>query len=512
MPSTIATALLLALLTGAPAAYAQTAVASRTRPHVEILASDRLEGREVGSAGERLAGDYIATQLARVGARALPGRADMFASFEFTAGSRDGGSRISIGRGTAAPQIFESRGQIRALSFSDDGDVTGPVVFAGYGLVVPEAQNFGYDSYATLDVTDKIVVVLRYFPEDADPKTRGILARYAGLRYKALAARQRGAKALLVVTGPRSPNAGETIPMTFDTALAGSGLPAASIGREAADAIFAGATPLRDVQQGARFGESARGRLRPPRRDDHAEDRRGPQKTDRTQRHRVPPRDGARHRTREAVDRRGRALRSPGPRRQGQLAGASSRAFRRASRRRRQRLRYGGCAGDGRGALDAAEPPARGAGALVGRGDRTDRIERVYGDTSSAPEPDRGVSELRHGRPHAGQQVDRAGGRDEAPSGPGCSSASTSPPASTSWSRRIRISQRMSPRLTRRASRASPSPLDRTPTTTSPPTPPTRSTTRISIGSSTWQSRSFSGSAAPSSHPSSPRSTSRRRE
>ncbi len=44
-----------------------------------------------------------------------------------------------------------------------------------------------------------------------------------------MAARQRGAKALLVVTGPRSPNAGQTVPMTFDTALAGSGIPAASI-------------------------------------------------------------------------------------------------------------------------------------------------------------------------------------------------------------------------------------------------------------------------------------------
>ena len=44
-----------------------------------------------------------------------------------------------------------------------------------------------------------------------------------------MAARQRGAKALLVVTGPRSPNAGELIPMTFDTALAGSGIVAASI-------------------------------------------------------------------------------------------------------------------------------------------------------------------------------------------------------------------------------------------------------------------------------------------
>ena len=106
------------------------------------------------------------------------------------------------------------------------------MVFAGYGIVVPDSQDFGYDSYAALDVKDKVVVVLRYFPEDADQKTRGILARYSGERYKAMAARQRGAKALLVVAGPRSPNAGELIPMTFDTALAGSGIVAASISGE----------------------------------------------------------------------------------------------------------------------------------------------------------------------------------------------------------------------------------------------------------------------------------------
>ena len=126
------------------------------------------------------------------------------------------------------------------MSFSDSGEVSGPVVFAGYGLVVPDSQNFGYDSYAGLDVKDKVVVVLRYFPEDADQKTRRFSSRYSDLRYKAMAARQRGAKALIVVTGPRSPNAGATIPMTFDTALAGSGIVAASIGNDAAQAIFAG--------------------------------------------------------------------------------------------------------------------------------------------------------------------------------------------------------------------------------------------------------------------------------
>jgi hypothetical protein len=225
---------------------AQTAGA-RTRPHVEFLASDRLEGREAGSQGERLAAEYLAAQLTRIGALPLPGRADMFLPFEFTAGSRDGGSVMTLQRtdGTAGGPI-----RIQALSFSDDASVTGSVVFAGYGIVVPESQNLPYDSYAGLDVTDKVVVVLRYFPEDADEKTRAILARYSDLRYKAMAARQRGARAMLVVTGPRSPNAGEFVPMTFDTALAGSGIPAASIRGADADALFTGAAkPLRQAQE-----------------------------------------------------------------------------------------------------------------------------------------------------------------------------------------------------------------------------------------------------------------------
>ena len=128
---------------------------------------------------------------------------------------------------------------MQALSFSDNADVSdAPVVFAGYGIVVPDSQNFPYDSYATLDVKDKVVLVLRYFPEDAEPKTKGILSRYADLRYKAMAARQHGAKAILIVTGPKSPNAGETIPMSFDTALAGSGIVAASVSSAVADSMF----------------------------------------------------------------------------------------------------------------------------------------------------------------------------------------------------------------------------------------------------------------------------------
>jgi hypothetical protein len=219
------------------------AAQSATRWHVQALASERTEGRLAGSKGERVASGYIVSQLQRIGAKPLPGQSDYLLPFEFTAGTHDGGSRVSIETAQVPTQatggiVFNSF-QTRALAFSDDGDVTGPVVFAGYGIVVPQSQDFGYDSYATLDVKSKIVLVLRYFPEDADQKTKGILARYSDLRYKAMMARQRGARALLVVTGPRSPNAGELVPMTFDTALSGSGIVAASVAGTAANAMFA---------------------------------------------------------------------------------------------------------------------------------------------------------------------------------------------------------------------------------------------------------------------------------
>ena len=216
---------ILAFLLSGAASAQSTAPASKTRGFVEALAAPTLEGRLAGSNGEKLASDYIVSELKKIGARPLPGRTDFLMPFAFTAGTRDGGSTISVN----TTSRFNSQADVRALSFSDNAEVSGEVVFAGYGIVVPESQNFGYDSYTTLDVKDKIVLVLRYFPEDADQKTKGILARYADLRYKAMAARQRGAKAMLVVTGPRSPNAGETIPMSFDTALAGSGIVAASI-------------------------------------------------------------------------------------------------------------------------------------------------------------------------------------------------------------------------------------------------------------------------------------------
>lgn len=235
--------------------FGQTATASKIKQHVETLASDKFEGRLTGSPGEKLAGDYLIAELKRIGAKPLPGMTDFRIPFTFTAGSKDGGSKLTVtrtgaGGATTGMSDFSGNQNVMALSFSDTAQATGEVVFAGYGLVVPNSQEFGYDSYQGLDVKDKVVVVLRYFPEDADQKTRAILARYADLRYKAQAARQRGAKAMIVVTGPRSPNAGAVVPMSFDTAIAGSGIVAISVSGAAAQPIFQAANKqLEEVQK-----------------------------------------------------------------------------------------------------------------------------------------------------------------------------------------------------------------------------------------------------------------------
>jgi hypothetical protein len=123
------------------------------------------------------------------------------------------------------------------------------VIFVGYGLVVPGEIAQGYDSYAGIDVKDKIVLALNYVPEGVPVERRQDLNLYAGLRYKAMAARERGAKALLVVNGPNSPGAGNLVPLGFDQASASSGIIVTSVGGRVADLLVASSgKSLKDVQ------------------------------------------------------------------------------------------------------------------------------------------------------------------------------------------------------------------------------------------------------------------------
>ena len=224
--------------------------------HIQILASDDLEGRMTGSKGAKLAAKHIAAQFAYFNLKPIGDEVSYFQEFEFTAGRRIIAEENSFHitrhmHGTEQTMEFSVEQDFQPLSFSRNGVVEGEVVFVGYGLTVPGELGEGYDAYAGLDVKDKIVVALRYVPEEVEPERRQQLNRYAGLRYKAMQAREHGAQAFLVVAGPNSPNAGQLIPLDFDSSLADSGIVAASISDTVANALFApSGKDLKEVQSG----------------------------------------------------------------------------------------------------------------------------------------------------------------------------------------------------------------------------------------------------------------------
>ncbi|MXV72725.1 M28 family peptidase [Candidatus Poribacteria bacterium] len=226
------------------------------RQHIEFLADDALEGRMTGSEGAKRAAEHIATQFTQLNLKPVGDEASYFQEFEFTAGRRiiAAENRFHITRqmhGSEQVMEYSVERDFQPLSFSRNGVVEGEVVFVGYGLTVPGELGEGYDAYAGLDVKDKIVVALRYVPEGVEPERRQQLNRYAGLRYKAMQAREQEAKAFFVVAGPNSPNAGKLIPLDFDSSLADSGIVAASISDTVANALFApSGKNLKDVQSG----------------------------------------------------------------------------------------------------------------------------------------------------------------------------------------------------------------------------------------------------------------------
>lgn len=220
--------------------YSTEIKAGDLRKEIEWLADEKREGRMTGSGGAQATAAWLANYFRENGLKSF---AENYAlPFQFNAGERvlAETTRLEISAGDAKPPMAAKlETDFRPLAFSENGEANSEVVFAGYGLVVPGEGAARYDSYAGLEVKDKLVLILRYVPEGVDQARRAQLNRYSGLRYKTMLARERGAKGVLVVTGPNSPNAGQLLSLMNDGTNAGSGIVAASISGNIADSLLA---------------------------------------------------------------------------------------------------------------------------------------------------------------------------------------------------------------------------------------------------------------------------------
>ncbi len=148
------------------------------------------------------------------------------------------------------------------MSFSGTGAFSpAPVVFAGYGMhAQKDEQHAEYDSFTHLEVKDKWVFVFRYMPENVSAERRQQLARASQLRFKATVARDRGARGLIIVTGPNAKAKSRLVPLRLDGILAGSSLPVISVTDEVAEAwLEAGGKNLRQLQDKLDSGELVMG-------------------------------------------------------------------------------------------------------------------------------------------------------------------------------------------------------------------------------------------------------------
>jgi hypothetical protein len=190
--------LALGLLVASAVGAADSADPKRYLDDIKALTTPAMEGRGDGSPGLTLAANLIEQRFRALGLQPAGNNSYLQPFSVITGAKLKDDNRLEIVNGTAKKALKINQDFV-PFSFSSSGEISGPVVFAGYGAT---AKEFNYDDYSHLDVKDKIVVVLRYEPAGFAAKSGNHgLTEHSQLITKAINARNHGAKAVIVING-----------------------------------------------------------------------------------------------------------------------------------------------------------------------------------------------------------------------------------------------------------------------------------------------------------------------
>ena len=178
--------------------FAESA-ADRIITDVRWLADPERGGRGIGTEGLAASGTYMEAGLQRAGLKAAGDGGSFRQVFQVPTEMKLGPETALTVSGVAWPATA-----FAPAAYSAEGKVKAPLVLAGYGIV---DAALGADDYAGLDVRGKIVVVRRFAPDTLAFGEADARRRAGDVRRKAFTAREKGAKALLVVDAPLAPAA-----------------------------------------------------------------------------------------------------------------------------------------------------------------------------------------------------------------------------------------------------------------------------------------------------------------
>jgi Zn-dependent M28 family amino/carboxypeptidase len=193
------------------AAGVPTIAGAQVRAHIEFLADDLMEGREAGTRGYDLAARYVAAVLKSAGLKPaaddgsyfqeVPLRKSTLSSSALTLTAKSGGAATAI--------AIPAEGVVLSNHNVPSVNVTGDVVFAGYGVTAPEIS---YDDYAGIDVTGRVVLAVYNAPAKLNSEIR---AHYASPVQKLKNAANHGAAGIIFMFTPEDQ---QRIPWAFASA------------------------------------------------------------------------------------------------------------------------------------------------------------------------------------------------------------------------------------------------------------------------------------------------------
>ncbi len=234
----ILTILFVLLVSYFPALHSQDndtpeITAKEIQAHINYLASNELKGRFTGTPECYLAAQYIEKYFKEYSLQPLF-NGSYYQEFPFISGIElTGENSLSIKMKDKKLNPELKKDWITA-PFSGTTSVNANVVFAGYGISAP---NLNYDDYNGIDVSGKIVIVMRYNPEYDKPHSK--FGEFESFRYKANTAREKGAAGIIFVNGHKPDKDEDNLmELKYDGGASITNLAAIQVKRDIVDQLF----------------------------------------------------------------------------------------------------------------------------------------------------------------------------------------------------------------------------------------------------------------------------------
>jgi len=180
---------------------------SDLRSNLTFIAGNGLAGRMSLQPGDDAAAEWVVSEFAKAGlqpaATNASGKPSFLQAVSLIEYKPDpSATSLRLSRNGVAQQQWHA--PVISGAFRDNVDVSGGLVYVGYGITAPELN---YDDYANVDVGGKIVLLMEHEPQEDDPKSifNGTgNTRYATSRVKLLNAQRHGAIAVLLMPEPNA--------------------------------------------------------------------------------------------------------------------------------------------------------------------------------------------------------------------------------------------------------------------------------------------------------------------